>query len=797
MSSSFKLESHPKKLLKTHLTNVATYSRETILSKEIKNKELYSNVSFLIGMSHDFAKSTTYFQNYLVDHVKTEKARHGLLSSIFCYFCVKSYLKSNNIKNFEHIAPISWLVVLRHHGNLKNIRGIGGELEKLNELDVVKKQLEDIERNNLQEITHIYNEWGVDGASFFNDFDDIVKEIKRDLRKLSRSKKIDNYFTTIFFYSILLDADKMDASGTEIPKKIEISEGIVDDFKEYKFAKIQSGAGEIREKAYEEVINSISSLDLQKDRILSLNLPTGCGKTITAFSFSLKMRKKIKEEYGFSPKIIYSLPFLSIIDQNAEVLSEILRQEHKTDDNEVPSNVFLKHHHLSDISYKTEEELEMNSNQSQLLTEGWHSEIVITTFIQFFYSLLTNKNRAARKFHNITNSIIILDEIQSIPHHYWELFNNTLKYLSNEFNCWVILMTATEPLIFKENEEIKSLVNNKELYFSKFNRLTYTFDLKKRDFEDFKGLVWNKIVSEPKKDIMIVLNTIKSSQELYDYIKSKINEDMYTDDEGVVFTEGTQLMNLSTLIIPDHRLKRIKKIKDVSDKRNIIITTQLVEAGVDISVDIIYRDMAPLDSIVQTAGRCNRSNERGMGSVVVVNLNDSNGRSFYSYIYNSVLINATRDVINGDYLTEEKEFNLSSVPKYYRYILERGSQDKSSDLLRYVEKLNFSDIKKEFKLIENGYEKTDVFVEINEYAKEIWDEYQEIKEIENRFERKNAFSLIKSDFYKYVISVDSKKLGKTFMDSEWLGYVPMNDLNRKYSLETGFISHKEEDVFII
>jgi len=295
---------------------------------------------------------------------------------------------------------------------------------------------------------------------------------------------------------------------------------------------------------------------------------------------------------------------------------------------------------------------------------------------------------------------------------------------------------------------------------------------------------------------MIVLNTINASQELYDYIKENIGANMYIDDEGIATTENIQLMNISTLIIPDHRLKRIKRIKKFN-KRNIIITTQLVEAGVDISVDIIYRDMAPLDSIVQTAGRCNRSNERAKGSVVIVNLKDHSGKPFYSYIYNSVLINATLDVINGNYLAEEKDFNASSVPNYYNYILERGSQDESSNLITYLEKLKFSYIKSEFRLIKNGYEKIDVFVEVDENAREVWNKYQKTKEIKNRFERKEAFSNIKSDFYNYVISVNPKKLGSTMDDSEWLYYVGMNDLGRKYSLETGFIPQEKEDVFII
>ncbi|MGP8024730.1 MAG: CRISPR-associated helicase Cas3' [Methanobacterium sp.] len=793
MSSSFKLKSHPEKPLEVHLTNVANFSQETILNKEITNKELYSKIAFLIGLSHDFAKSTTFFQKYLIDHEKTEKARHGLLSSIFSYYCIKNYLQTNRFEDFWYIAPISWIVVLRHHGNIRNIKGIDGESAKLKDLDVVKKQLADIEENNIEEITKFYGKLDIDILKFCNDFEYVVKNIKKDLRKLTRIKGLDNYFLTLLFYSVLLDADKMDASETPLPQRVEISENSVDRYKKLVFGSAETEMDQIREKSYNELINSLNQLDLTNDRILSINLPTGCGKTLSAFSFSLKLRKKVENELSFLPKIIYSLPFLSIIDQNAEVISNVLRQD--SESTELYSNMLLKHHHLSDMSYKTEKELEISANQSQLLTEGWYSEIIVTTFIQFFYSLITNKNRAARKFHNIVNSIIILDEIQSIPHHYWELLNHSLKYLCKEFNCWVILMTATQPLIFEENIEIKSLVN-KEQYFKEFNRLSYTFNLQAEDFEDFKEFILNKIISEPDKDIMIVLNTINASQDLYQYIKGRIIEEFHIEEDGVACSDKLQVINISTLIIPKHRLKRIKRIKNDQKKRNIIITTQVIEAGVDISVDLIYRDMAPLDSIVQTAGRCNRSDERGKGSVEVINLKDNKGRNFYSYIYNSVLINATIDVISGNNFIEEREFNIESVPNYYKFVSERGSQDKSTNLISYLEKLEFSCIKSEFKLIEN-FEKIDVFVEVDDYAKEIWVKYKEISEIEDRFKRKSEFLVIKSEFYSYIVSVDPKKLGNIVLDSEWLGYLNMDDLNRKYDLETGFIKQDKEDVYII
>lgn len=802
MSFSSKLKSHPQKPLEVHLLNVASFSKERVLEKHIENRELYSQISFLIGLSHDFAKSTTYFQKYLFDHEKTELARHGLLSAVFGYYVVNEYINNNYSDEFWFFAPVTWIVILRHHGNIKNIMGMDGEVKKLKyDLDPLKKQILDLEENNLEDLMKIYTQWDIDVEKFLNEFDNLIKKIKKDLKKLSRGEGPENYFLILFFYSVLLDADKLDASETEIPDRVAISENLVDKFKKLKFGDNNSGINEIREESYLEVINSLSQLDLSNEKILSINLPTGCGKTLTGLSFSLKLRQKIEKEMGFSPKIIYSLPFLSIIDQNADIFSEILSLNGSESQEGVTSNLFLKHHHLSDVRYTKNDdqnnELEMDVGKSKLLIEGWYSEVVVTTFIQLFYSLITNKNRAARKFHNIVNSIIILDEIQSVPSEYWESINLVLKYLSQQFNCWIILMTATEPLIFKSEDEIKPLVSQREKYFNEFNRIEYEFNLETEEFDDFKEIVWNEIVSKPEKDVMVVLNTINSSQELYQYIKDKMEGDIYLDNIGIAHIDDTQLINLSTLIIPDHRLKRIKKIKKSGGKRNIIITTQIVEAGVDISVDTVFRDIAPLDSIVQTAGRCNRNNgcEKGLTKIFV--LKDHSGRNLSSYVYNSTLISATHDVIDGKTTVEEKDFNLSSVPMYYNFVLERGSQEKSRKLVECIEKLDFSEFKKEFKLIGGGYDKMDVFIEVDETAEKLWAKYKRLSEIENRFQRKEEFLKIKPNFYNYVISVNIKKLGKVVLDSEWLGYLDFESLNRKYDLETGFISNNQEEAFII
>jgi len=241
----------------------------------------------------------------------------------------------------------------------------------------------------------------------------------------------------------------------------------------------------------------------------------------------------------------------------------------------------------NDISYienRGDEFESLDPSKSLVLIEGWHSEIIITTFIQLFHSMITNRNSAARKFHNIINSILILDEVQNIPVKYWKMLSIVLEILCTKFNCWVILMSATQPLIFS-NEKVKSLVDDEQLYFNAVDRYNVIFK-GAMSMEEFKEHL-KKEIEGSDKDLLIILNTIKSCKDVYAFVKSIIKEkykDEETSSEGYVkFGFGSKkplvLINLSTLIIPAHRLERIKVIRENKNVRKIIITTQLVEAG--------------------------------------------------------------------------------------------------------------------------------------------------------------------------------------------------------------------------
>ncbi|MDK2979340.1 MAG: CRISPR-associated endonuclease/helicase Cas3 [Bacteroidales bacterium] len=804
--SSYKLYSHPDKSLLEHLKNVGDFSKQIVNSKVIPHKKIFSDISYLIGVSHDFGKSTEAFQRMLKTGERTKKANHGLISSLFGYFIVKKFLeKIGKIDEFWYIPPITWIVINKHHGNIQDIKHEIDKLRDQRKIKFVKEQIDDI-RPNINDLLQIYRkllkDFGFehfDVSLFFDiNVDFLMREIYRKVKKIKRKMKLDFYFKILFFYSVLLDSDKIDASGSKIPPRIKnLKKNIVDNYKSQKFVE-KERIDNIREMAYNEVNDKLSSCNLDEDRVFSINLPTGIGKTLMGFSFALGLREKIKSRYNFEPKIIYSLPFLSIIDQNASTISEILDFNGFKINSEIPSNLFLKHHHLADIKYREMKDQELNIiediNKSLILTEGWHSEIIMTTFVQFFHSIITNKNRAARKFHNIINAIILLDEIQSIPHKYWLLINKVLKYLAFHFNCWIILMTATRPLIFDEGE-LKELVKNKEFYFNSLDRVIFNFNLQEQNFNSFKKFILNEI-ERSDENIMVVLNTVRSSKDLYEYLKDNLchkydlDPEDALDEDGICNLRDLELINMSTHVLPFYRLRRIKRIrKKNNSKRKVIITTQLVEAGVDISVDVIYRDLAPLDSIIQTAGRCNRNYDEKKGEVHVLILKDENNRFFHSYIYDPILIDITKRILSKiNERISEKYFTFKSANNYYHLLKERASFDDSKEIIDNLRRLNFSETSK-FNLIEK-LRTISIFIELNEKVKGIREKIEKILSIKD-FSRKRKLRKFRTCINNFTLSINYIGKDEIFQlpsigELEDFRYVPIENLKEWYKVDIGF-----------
>ncbi|MGI0086172.1 MAG: CRISPR-associated helicase/endonuclease Cas3, partial [Nitrososphaerales archaeon] len=297
----------------------------------------------------------------------------------------------------------------------------------------------------------------------------LVDDFRTNLKRLRNEPDhaLETYFLFLLMYSILLFSDRRDVTEVEAGRH-DIPPSLVDSY----LNSMQNGGSpsrmnELRKQVYDSAVEKAKELNLDQ-RIYSINVPTGSGKTLTSVGFALRLRERINSELGYTPRIIYSLPFITIIEQNYEVLKKVLLPISGAG-GKVPSELLLAHHHLSGVKFSTANN-EYDINESEFLIESWSSEIVVTTFVQFFYSIISDNRGMSVKFHNIVNSIVILDEIQSLPYDLWELVRFAILFLANAFHTYFIFTTATLPMLLRENE-IEEAVDHKELIYKRLHRV--------------------------------------------------------------------------------------------------------------------------------------------------------------------------------------------------------------------------------------------------------------------------------------------------------------------------------------
>ncbi|MGL4772412.1 MAG: helicase-related protein, partial [Clostridium sp.] len=277
------------------------------------------------------------------------------------------------------------------------------------------------------------------------------------------------------------------------------------------------------------------------------------------------------------------------------------------------------------------------------------------------------------------------------------------------------------------------------------------------------------IKNNPNKKILFIMNTIKFSQNLFNKLY-KLNE-------------NREFIYLSTSIVPIKRRKRIDNIKD-SKEPLVVISTQMVEAGVDIDVDIVVRDIAPLDSINQSAGRANREN-RGeyLGEVHIVKI-VKNQKKLAEYVYRDLVqLKATESVLMDCEVILEEDYKSIS-DKYYKELKSNISNRESKDLIQKIFKLQFEEVESNFNLIENQ-DKVQLFVEVDEVAKKIWNKYIENLGIKDKKEKRKKMDSIKGEFYNYVISVYKNKCREH--KDEFIGYISYNEIESIYDENFGYI----------
>ena len=307
-------------------------------------------------------------------------------------------------------------------------------------------------------------------------------------------------------------------------------------------------------------------------------------------------------------------------------------------------------------------------------------------------------NSIVHRFHKLAGSIVILDEVQAVPTKYYPIIEDLFNILCDNFNCYIITVTATKPLFL----EGKELVINNHIIFKEMNRIIFENNTHIPLYlNEFKEVVLDDIKHNNDKSILIILNTVKSTLDVFDYLKAELGE-------------SRKIIYLSTEIIPKVRLEIIKEIKDSKDKY-ILISTQLIEAGVDLDFDIVYRDIAPMDCINQSAGRANRNGAKGTGIVKLYKLMNNNNKIFAFFVYSNSLLEATLTILKDKRVIEENE--LWEINNEYfakvKEVTDNHSLEEYKTYCEYIKNLRLQDIRK-FELIEENKNKIDVIIRYND-----------------------------------------------------------------------------------
>lgn len=323
--------------------------------------------------------------------------------------------------------------------------------------------------------------------------------------------------------------------------------------------------------------------------VYSLTVPTGGGKTVASLAFALKHAVENSMD-----RVIYVIPYTSIIEQNAAVFRRILGE-----------NNVVEHH--SGIVFDEEGETNRSNLSLRLAAENWDAPVIVTTAVQFFESLYANRSSQCRKLHNMANSVIIFDEAQMIPTCHLKPCVGAIANLAAHFRSTAVLCTATQPALsdlfgqFCPGLKIHELCPEVSQAFRNFRRVTYRDGGKMSDEELAEALI-------QQEQVLCIVNTRKAAQQIYNLLPR----------------EGS--FHLSTLMYPAHRKEALNTIRQrLADGLTCrVVSTSLIEAGVDVDFPAVYRELAGLDSIAQAAGRCNREGKRPADSSVVTYFQSEN-----------------------------------------------------------------------------------------------------------------------------------------------------------------------------
>lgn len=594
--------------LSSHLLGVAALS--SIFGKKISLEV----AGELIGLLHDLGKYSEDFRCYiysalgLLNPDEDDYVDSGALkgkvdhSSAGAQFIWQTLSKRGERESL--IGQLLALCIASHHSGLIDCLDPEGS-------DVFGKRMrKPEEKTHLEEVQSCADAEILARAHVLLDSPELIGEMKNLLTTLNQKEKNSRpLFQQLglavrFLFSCLIDADRIDTANFE-QKKVAANRPQGDYvpwavlIERLEKALAAFAPRHPIDHLRQQISTECKDAAERPAGIYTLTVPTGGGKTLASLRFALHHAERRKLD-----RVIYVIPFTSIIDQNAKVVRDILEPEDFPQDQ---GKVVLEHH--SSVTP------EKQTWREKMLCENWDAPVVYTTMVQLLETLFGSGTRGARRMHQLANAVLIFDEIQTLPIRCVHLFNNAINFLSEQCNSTVVLCTATQPLLHQvaldqgairlaEGHEIVSDV--RQLFA----------DLKRVEIIDQRrpnGWTFAEIADLARAEVervescLVIVNTKDAAKQIFLACQSLVNAD--------------SLFHLSTDMCPMHRKSELAKIKSRLEfgLPTLCVSTQLIEAGVDVDFGTVIRSMAGLDSIAQAAGRCNRNGKSARGRVYLVN----------------------------------------------------------------------------------------------------------------------------------------------------------------------------------
>lgn len=587
-----------------------------------------------LGMLHDFGKFSQSFQIYLAsatDQLNPDrddtwvdakalkgKIDHSTAGAQWVYQALQNFRGDGKFgKREELCAQMLALCIASHHSGLIDCIDADGKNNFSKRIQKDDKDTYLIECKTNADAALLVKAQSLCTPDLVEEIWRLVDQILKTPDITDKVKEFQLGVLTRFLFSTLIDADRIDSADFENPQNVALrSQGELDwnvpitrlESHLEKLSKVSDNKGSEIDARRREISHRCKTRASERQGIYTLSVPTGGGKTLASLRYALHHAKQHRLE-----RIVYIIPYTSIIEQNAEAVREII--EHADD-----ARPWVLEHH-SNL------EPEQQTWQSKLFTENWDSPIVFTTMVQFLEACFAGGTQSPRRFHQLAKSVLVFDEIQTLPIKCVHLFCNTLNFLVDHAQTTALLCTATQPLLDKVPEpkfgelrlsEDHELVGDSAALgevFAQLDRVDIInrCEAKGWPLEEMRDFVLQQF--EQTQSVLVIVNTKDWAQKLYLACQAAgvVQEDLFH-----LSTNQCAAHRKALLDGPSGIKRRLKAGKPV-----LCISTQLIEAGVDVSFACVVRFLAGLDSIAQAAGRCNRHGE----------LQDANGQAVKGKVF--------------------------------------------------------------------------------------------------------------------------------------------------------------------